>query len=512
MASNILNHNRRLFTYDLFNKEYWDFHIHLKEGDSIIADSDGCLSAFIDTDIKDCHLQDKGLISLSDYTYSKSVNKDLVLENIGLTGMDNGLITFDKDTITEEEFDELYSDTALDMSGYGTRVVVHPVDGNNKVYSYEIKEETVEGESTDKITVAKLNGGFYQGFFAVEDGCEYKTLPMNIGNGISMEFKLMMTDGEKSEGLPTLNDQHPKNKGIFFYVGTRAENKWIRYYDEVCSGSDADELMPERVTETKDGNLLSQANIVETETDNKYLFFNRTKEGYTTHTWNDDIDIILRDVKDMDDENYFLLTGHNKDGLTVKELMERKKQASQRYSALKDLFYNALAFYVSEEGAVGYKYMVPDCDNECGYKIETEQTKDGNVTKDKWSLIHIQLAPNTSALARTNTHTPADDKMKIRIYVDGKLRLVSKELPMLRLRMLDEVNDKQEGVAYNISLGGGTQGLCDVIYEDYKNIPEFAYPLEDEFGGSFIGYFKEFKFYECLKTYEEILFNYEKSI
>jgi hypothetical protein len=40
------------------------------------------------------------------------------------------------------------------------------------------------------------------------------------------------------ESDKTLNDKYPENKGIFFYLGTRAENKWIYMYDE----NDADGL------------------------------------------------------------------------------------------------------------------------------------------------------------------------------------------------------------------------------------------------------------------------------
>ena len=67
---------------------------------------------------------------------------------------------------------------------------------------------------------------------------------------------------------------------------------------------------------------------------------------------------------------------------------------------------------------------------------------------------------------------------------------------------------------YNISLGGGTQGLCDVIYEDFDNIPEYVLFLEKEFGGSFKGYFKSFKFYACSQHFGNIQanFNYEQSV
>ena len=98
-------------------------------------------------------------------------------------------------------------------------------------------------------------------------------------------------------------------------------------------------------------------------------------------------------------------------------------------------------------------------------------------------------------------------------YVNGRLVMVSKEIPTFNFRELKDTLDKQEGVPFNISLGGGTQGLCDVIYYDYKKTPDKVLTLEKEFGGSFIGYFKSFKMYDCMLNFSEITQNYmvEKS-
>jgi hypothetical protein len=95
------------------------------------------------------------------------------------------------------------------------------------------------------------------------------------------------------------------------------------------------------------------------------------------------------------------------------------------------------------------------------------------------------------------------------IYVNGKLVMVSKEIPLLDLRKLNDTYDKQESVPFNLSLGGGTQGLADVFYTDFRKLPEYVLPLEEGFGGSFIGYFKSFKFYNCLLNFNEIGKNYE---
>ena len=102
--------------------------------------------------------------------------------------------------------------------------------------------------------------------------------------------------------------------------------------------------------------------------------------------------------------------------------------------------------------------------------------------------------------------------MKLSFYVNGKLKMITKEIPILELRELNDLYSKQEGVPYNISVGGGTQGLCDVIYPLYRDNPFIIYPLEKYFAGSFIGDIKSFRFYSCLLNRNEIENNYKNDI
>ena len=72
------------------------------------------------------------------------------------------------------------------------------------------------------------------------------------------------------------------------------------------------------------------------------------------------------------------------------------------------------------------------------------------------------------------------------------------------MRSLNDLSSKQEGVPYNISIGGGTQGLCDTIGIDYLSTPDSVLPLEQNFAGTFIGYLKSFKVYDCQLNYSVI--------
>ena len=99
--------------------------------------------------------------------------------------------------------------------------------------------------------------------------------------------------------------------------------------------------------------------------------------------------------------------------------------------------------------------------------------------------------------------------MKIYFYINGKLKYISSELPLFNFKALNILYQMQEGVPYNISIGGGSQGLCDVIMPQFTNIYNNPiYPIEKNFAGSFIGYFRKFRFYNCSMEYMDVNNNY----
>ena len=69
------------------------------------------------------------------------------------------------------------------------------------------------------------NGGFYQGFFKLY-GHNYEVLPHKLDNEWVMHFNLRpRTDYDTPTN--TVNYTHKNNDGIFFFMGLRAENKFL---------------------------------------------------------------------------------------------------------------------------------------------------------------------------------------------------------------------------------------------------------------------------------------------
>lgn len=598
---NISNRNKSPFKIKINTSEFWDFHLYNKQlrGDSFIDDE--CVSAYIDTNKSEC-VSDNGLVSVYGYEYEKAVNKGLTLNNIGYTGVDNGFIKYDKNTITNSEFIDLYKNSKYVLEENDKRLHLFKVGGNNRLYDYSL-----EFVDSDAGRVAKLNGGFFQGFFKHGDKCEYMVLPDVLENEWGFEIELKPEDFENSKS--TLNSVNPDSKGVFLYIGTRAENKWYKKYNNteeepisecnplngdylitedendetelmketnkkcICNNDDVKYIIPHssflstyndnQVYFSKDGHLwvenellssekcckcnkdcsyyyndgyfkdetlsclknyaendyfkesesikdnfetkegieLGDKNTKIIETDNKFLIFDRTPDGLRA----EDVEVgeeIIAKIKIEKHElniNPFLYYHRGKGGKKASDYDKEKHIFATKYDVNKDLYENAIGFQIKDDGSVGYKYFVRNCEEgEKDYKIESEFSYPNTVKYGEWNTIFIRIIPTTKASVLNG------GKMSIMIYVNNCLVFISKELPMLNLRLLNDSVEKQEGVPYNISLGGGTQGLIDVVYENFLEKPEEQLELSRNFSGSFIGYIKAFKFINCTTTFDKI--------
>jgi len=112
---------------------------------------------------------------------------------------------------------------------YDRRFKMKQVTGLTHQYSYGI--ESVSGVTEGYYN--NLRGGFYQGFYELY-GYPYQVLPERVECGWTVESLLKFDVKCVTEciipGTKTLNDVYPNNKGIYFYMGTRAENKFHNFY------------------------------------------------------------------------------------------------------------------------------------------------------------------------------------------------------------------------------------------------------------------------------------------
>lgn len=501
--SHIFNHNLHNLKIYVENSEYWDLFLHptdassplyLDSGATSIPMNDKCLISYIDARLDECTQEDGWLMSSSGYSWPcayVSTDQELsALTHIGYVGSENGLPTIRKEMADDEKISWVL-DSKYELYSGDTSLKLHKVSGYSK-YDYS-------GISVDKTNKEiKLNGGFYQGFFATKDD-QYKVLPvLKKGDTWQLEFSIKPTPASaQTIGKDTLNEAYPQNKGIFFYIGARAENKFSYLYNNTYSGESKVLNILNDSMEMK----LNEDGWTSFVTDNKFLTFDRTKTGFKVRTYKegDTMEYITRNRRWSN--NPFLLFDRTKSGCTVHKAetcgayKDKPDSGETFYNVEKDIYDNALAFYVTDDGSIGYKYLTLNCESSGDSKVEciSGQSLSGIITPDEWNFINVRI----EAYQKT---------MFLKFYVNGYLKFVSRELRLLSLRRLDELDERQEGVPYNISLGGGTQGLADMYLYGYE--PTETYKLEENFCGTFIGSMRYFRFYNCYHDFNEMRQNY----
>ena len=160
--------------------------------------------------------------------------------DIGLTGIDNGLVTgMTAETITFTN-GLLPDSLKFDRMSFDRRLKLFQVTGNTSDpnirfsgFSDRVLYEVVSKFSPFEGRYHELYGGFYQGFYRLF-GYDYEIFPERMNKGWTVEMILkprLVNEYEPTEGETTLNKIYPNNKNTFFYFGGRAENKFYHHAD-----------------------------------------------------------------------------------------------------------------------------------------------------------------------------------------------------------------------------------------------------------------------------------------
>lgn len=422
---------------------------------SLIKDN---LIAYIDSSVINKEDKPMYIQSLEDYFYKEWTNNDenICLLDDELTAYDNRMLTIDENKNTDTNCGHF---------------LLTKQDKFLRFYPIVKENEDLEFNG-DSIV---FNGGFLQGYYKLF-GFDYKTLPEYIEND---EWNL--------EFLIKPQSQHD-DEGIFFYMGTRAENKFANFYNtkETTDGE-----------KTSNGVLLDKDNYYEIKTNNKYL--PEIITGYTRE-YN----------TDLGNNAYLIFSQNSKDYTvdTIEDFYKSDKYKKPKYNILNDLYYNCFSLFVTNDGEIGYRYLVNNCTGTFAENFIVETSNKNTIKFNEWSTINVKIKIS-STVGECNDRMK-QHVMKIYIYVNGYLRLISKELPEFNFRNLDDIYQKQEMVPYNISIGGGTLGLSEskLVFDDK------IYELEDPgyistyFNKRFYGELRTFKFYNGSLSINDIRNNH----
>ena len=485
--------------------------------------------------------------------------------DVGLTGIDNGLVKkLSGETIQINT--GLYTTQSDKFSRYkyDRRMKMHPITGfttsenrlwNDDSYSYDLSYNNVGG---DIGYVAKLEGGFFQGFYKIA-GYDYQIFPQRPNLGWSAEFMLRYRwTGDTSVGL---NARYPNNKGTFFYMGARAENKFYHYadghpsqdtgYTRVTSGltcmhtcgctssantsSDCLEVyQPSGGTIANCGCACSCTCNIQPIYPEKDPLYDGVSNGMSLRLSGDTGSPRLC-VKTYRITGGCETTGTCLTGITYTTGTSVTEWCSTRgiFDDCSGTTYSNVEHWVQIDAVFQRNEWFDACDlyNKGGLGLLVKEEYYASLANNSVSLIEPPTThqekydPATTEVVTFTDAWTEEEEFRLgtmKFYVNGKLFMVAENFEEIIPRLLNTPKEKQIGVGYNISLGGGTQGLHDNLTfsgECPSNLDDMVYQqdpeclttndlthteysglttnirLEEIFGGSMIGDISTFRMY-----------------
>ena len=485
--------------------------------------------------------------------------------DVGLTGIDNGLVqNMSGETI--QITTGLYTNLTDKFSRYkyDRRMKLHPITGfttpsnrlwNDNSYDYNL---SYTNEGGDIGYVATLNGGFYQGFYKLA-GYDYQVFPQRVSLGWTTEFLLKYRwTGNTDVGL---NYRYPDNKGTFFYMGARAENKFYHYAD----GSPKQDSGYTRVTSGLTCmHTCGCASTANTSSDCLQVYQPSggtittclcgcpcecsTKAEYPEKDpLYDEVSnaLSLRLSGDTGSprlcvKTYRITGGCESTGTCLTGLTYVTGTSLTEWCSTRGIFddcsgttYANIEHWVQIDTVFERYEWLDTCDlyDKGGLGLLVKDVYFATLEGRSVSLIEPPITreqpydPASTEVVTFNDMWTEEQKYRLgtlKFYVNGKLFMVAENFEEIIPRLLNVEKEKQIGVGYNISIGGGTQGLhdnltfsggCPESLNDlkYQQDPECLttydldntiysglttqIKLEEYFGGSMIGDISAFRMY-----------------
>lgn len=588
---NIKNQTYKPVNFQLSHDDYWDMYLasDALNGGSIIDPilTGECFVVWYDfgnSETFGTGGTEETIYSLVSWT--GATNTGYTLNTIGLTGIDNGFVKFEKGVdSTNPALLSALTGTTLVIPSNDKRLTLNAVTGftDNYVYPMNLINSPTTGNYME------LCGGFYQGFYKI-DGINYQVLPNRVNHSWASEIWLNPQSGCTTTGT-TLNDTFPENAGFFLYFGTRAENKyWNQFFGNNTGCTSACTISDTACTETvtpfctipkePDITIIGDYGFaiplippqVEIElVTNPFLIYGRARDTSAERLTGDTGSIILSAINNTATSDLCCDFYGSNDGLGTKTVYtyhgggiavaKTSEAASSSVNPFLiygrsagystgctcgccaaddsgygtqttcsfnrtvpiteidynyDIIDNALGFRIKNDGSIGYRLMTMtgscitnnsgETIYQSGVTIQEEYSVSGMVETDKWSYVVIKFVTNYAEIC--DDTTPSRRTGKLMFYVDSKLKFVVNNFPEFIAKRLNENRLKQVGVPFNISLGGGSQGLLETQTFDGQDSEDLGLPIEQNFAGTFIGYISQFKFNICDLTYGQIKQNY----
>lgn len=578
-------------------KDYKDEVIFSKE---LISENNGNKLPF-NFDLNNSGSSELFILNFYDYNFYNNIvslnyynptNQDLTCFSaqttcdIGLTGIDNGLvsemtgqtISFTQGLLPDiNKFDRLSFDRRLKLhqvTGF-TQSPNTLFSGLSKSISYNIVSKL-----DDNIGVYhELYGGFYQGFYKLFS-YDYSLFPERVNKGWSVEMLIkprLIDEYILNSGQTTLNDFYPDNKNIFFYLGTRAENKFYHH----ASGSPISDTGYTRVTETL-GCLKTCACADTGITNSNCIDVYQPSDEVLSHGIHCNCGCnVVEEVTPAPDKDPIF------DGISNAIAFKLCGEPKNPKIGIRILRFTGDCITTGSCETSGITYQTGyTVDNYCtnnGIYDYCESAVSGFTEQEHWIQVNVVWERNTwfdtcdlwykgglglisenpylysvlnesvklisppitngEEIAKKIEIVQLNERWllekeyrmgKLKVYVNGKIFQTFDNIEEIIPRALDTEKERQVGVPYNISWGGGTQGLHDnltftgcpetITGLTYQQDPE-CFPnnilsgtslsgltthilIEQNFAGSFDGGISQFRMYTEPLSADEVKHNF----
>ena len=345
-----------------------------------------------------------GFTSISIAKWKNAVCDNLNLYDFGLTAFDVGRI------------DEMWSglkltpdDTKFTMYRIAHNDVVNPTPqeftGTTIITNFNTYQLSA---NTNNSTYFDLRSGYLQGFFKL-NGYNCELLPSRYGLGITIETMLYL---------------YEESHGIFYMMGIRAEDKYNPYY----SGEFIKNEHPLNENEDEN-NLFNNTNANE---DNHLESFSGVNTSEDNHL-----------------ESYKSVERHKR-GIRLPE--EGKEIVFEEVIQIDNFKNNVIAFEITNEKNIKYKYINND-------GLLKQNISEATIEVTGLTLISITYTPNYNLLTEKKIKCEPQRLGTLIFYVNGRLFWKVKDFPEFFFREIVNNREKQIGVPYSISWGGGSFGL-----------------------------------------------------
>jgi hypothetical protein len=440
---------------------------------TIIPDN---LAAYIDlTSLKSWDLN-TGFTSVSLTKWSGGFSSDIFLYDFGLTGFDNGRVTGMTNSLTLTPKDnklKLYrvgynnatggtfyngygitgvtaSTISIPLTGYtgtsGTTGMTGTTGTTGMTGTTGTTGIGITGYTVINLPAVgnyfNLNGGYLQGFFKLKN-YDFQTLPARYGRGVTYETLINISG-------TSFND------GYFLLIGARSEDKYIPPFSGECvtyTGISATTVYGSRSVYTVETKPILTS-------------------GVTTSLGN-----YLNSTTIVEQAKRAINDQHHTEEIEIQNLSG-------------DIYNMVSGFYLSSNKKIGYSKI------DSNGILQTEESVH-QLTKTGWTIISIEFKPYEIITDPDHLKCDPIRKGDFNVFVNGRLFWKIKEFDEFYFRGFKNSKEKQLGVPYNVSWGGGSFGLKHSWHWDLNKRVLFSGGTQGQIASGFTFVNDPNRIYDC---------------